>query len=263
MALRNELHTLPGVYALDALDPGAELDRFERHLTRCSSCAGEVRGFRETAARLGFAVAERPPATLRGSVMAAVARTRQLPAVDEHARHARSGPRRRPVPAWRPLPRLALAGAALGLVAAVVLGVLYANTENQLTQVQRQLTQAQAQLQAITAVRTAVDARVITKPTSIGGTVTVVTSPSRHQMVLTTSGLPPPATGKVYQLWLIGVSHVHPIRAEGVLVPQRGRAGPVLVSGVLRGDVFGITLEPKGGTAQPTVTPIVGVPLPS
>jgi len=37
----------------------------------------------------------------------------------------------------------------------------------------------------------------------------------------------------------------------------------VLISGVLAGDTFGITVEPTGGTIQPTVTPIVGVLLPS
>jgi Anti-sigma-K factor rskA len=263
MALRNELHTLTGVYALDALDPGTELDRFERHLARCSSCTSEVRGFRETATGLGMAAVERPPPTLRGSVMSAVARTRQLPATNDHARHARTGPRRRPVPRGWPVPRLAIAGAALSLAAAVVLAVLYVHTSNQLGQVRRQLTIAQAELQQITAVRTAVDARVITKPTAIGGTVTVVTSASRHQMVLTASRLPRLATGKVYQLWLIGLTKVHPIRAEGVLSTHHGRAGPVLISGVLAGDTFGITVEPKGGTAQPTVSPIVGIPLPS
>ena len=65
MALRSDLHTLAGVYALDALDTGAELARFERHLSRCQSCTTEVRGFRETAARLGMA-ATLPPPPARG-----------------------------------------------------------------------------------------------------------------------------------------------------------------------------------------------------
>ena len=47
--------------------------------------------------------------------MADVARTRQLPAVDDRARHAR------PVPRLTLLPRLATAGAALGLAAAITL----------------------------------------------------------------------------------------------------------------------------------------------
>ena len=37
--LRRDVHALAGVYALDALDPGAERDWFSRHLNRCQSCA--------------------------------------------------------------------------------------------------------------------------------------------------------------------------------------------------------------------------------
>ena len=39
-----ELHLLTGVYAVDALT-GAELDEFEKHLQRCTSCTEEVRGY--------------------------------------------------------------------------------------------------------------------------------------------------------------------------------------------------------------------------
>ena len=67
--LRNDQHTLTGVYALDALDTAAEVTRFERHLNRCDSCTSEVRGFRETATRLGMAVAQQPPPTLRAAVI--------------------------------------------------------------------------------------------------------------------------------------------------------------------------------------------------
>ena len=56
---RHDLHTLTGSYALDALQ-GEELDEFERHLNHCSSCATEIRGLRETAARLSMAAAEPP-----------------------------------------------------------------------------------------------------------------------------------------------------------------------------------------------------------
>lgn len=257
MALRQDLHSLAGPYALDALDSGTEQDRFERHLNRCHSCTSEVRGFRETATRLGLAAARQPPPQLRARVMAAVARTRQLPANDDRARH------RRPEQQHRPLPRLAWAGAAIGLAVVLVLAIVLVNTENQLSKARQQLTQAQAQLEAITAVRTAVDAKEITKPTAVGGTVTVVSSRSLHQMVLTTAGLPPLTRGKVYQLWLIGAKP-NPIRSEGLLSKtQNGRTGPVLISGVLAGDIFGVTVEPAGGTVQPTVKPIVGIPLPA
>jgi hypothetical protein len=263
MALRQDLHSLAGPYALDALDSTAEQNRFERHLNRCHSCTSDVRGFRETATRLGFAAAQEAPPEMRDRVMAAVARTRQVPVSEEGARHARHGGARRPAPRLRPLTGLAAAGAALAVAAAIVLAVVLVNTQSQLSQARHQLSQAQEQLAAITAVQTATDAKVITKRTAIGGIVTVTSSASRHQMVLRTSGLPKLAPGKVYQLWLIG----HPpnkIRSEGLLAPpHNGRTGPVLISGVLAGDTFGVTVEPAGGTIQPTITPFVQVLLPS
>jgi Anti-sigma-K factor rskA, C-terminal len=265
--LRNDQHTLTGVYALDALDTAAEVARFERHMNRCDSCTSEVRGFRDTATRLAMAVAQEPPPTLRAAVMADVPRTRQVPAADDHARHARR--------LSRPtlLPRLAMAGAALGLAAAIILAVVVVNTNNQLGQTQQQLSQAQRelglakrhlilaqiQLAAINAVRTAADATLVTKATPIGGQVTIVKSASKRQLVLTASGLPPPRAGKVYQLWLIGTPG-HKIRSEGMLAVHNGRSGPVLISGVLKGDTFGITLEPPGGSIQPTVPPFVAIP---
>ena len=265
MALRGDRHALTGVYALDALDTAAEAARFERHLSRCQACASEVRGFRDTATRLALAVARQPPPALRTAVMTDVARTRQLPAADDRARHARQG--------RTLLPRLAVAGAALAAAAAVILAVVLINTQNQLGRTQQQLGQAQqelsqarhhliqaeAQLAAINAVRTAADAALVTKVTPIGGRVTVVSSPSRHQVVVTTSGLPALRAGKVYQLWLIG-AHGNKIRSEGLLGLHNGRGGPTLISGVLPGDIFGITLEPAGGTVQPTVAPFVAIP---
>src|SRR5437660_2600991 len=73
------LHSLAGAYALDALDSDAERDRFARHLSRCPSCANEVRGLREVATALAFAATAEAPAAMRGRVLAAAARTRQLP----------------------------------------------------------------------------------------------------------------------------------------------------------------------------------------
>ena len=251
--LRSSQHTLTGVYALDALDTDAEVARFERHLARCQGCTGQVRGFRVTATRLGMAVSRPPPPALRAAVMDEVPRTRQLPALDDRPGHRRAAPR----PTW--LPRLAAAGAAIGLAAAITLGVVLVNTQNQLSQARHQLSVTKTELAAINAVRTASDATLVTKATSIGGTVTVVSSASRHQIVVTTRGLPALRAGKVYQLWLIG-SNGNRIRSEGLLVLHNGRTGPVLISGVLSGDIFGVTLEPAGGTVQPTVKPFVAIP---
>jgi hypothetical protein len=75
---REDLHVLTGSYALDALT-NSEREDFERHLHHCPSCQAEVRGLRETAARLAVAKSSRPPARMESAVLAATYRTRQLP----------------------------------------------------------------------------------------------------------------------------------------------------------------------------------------
>src|SRR5690349_23917756 len=113
--LRHDPHALAGAYALDALEPGAEHDRFTRHLSRCPSCASEVRGFREVATAMAFATAAEPPAGLRDRVLAAAARTRQVP--PEVRTHAR--PRR--TRTWTPwVPWLSGVVATASIVAAVL-----------------------------------------------------------------------------------------------------------------------------------------------
>jgi anti-sigma-K factor RskA len=250
--LRHDLHSLTGAYALDALDEGPEQDRFVRHLRRCQACTGEVRGMREVATSLAFAAAAEPPPQLRPRVLAAVTRTRQLP--PEVTRRRRWWFRWTWPGLHLWLPRLALVTACVAVVVAVVLGVAQVNTSNELSR-------QRAQAQAIAAVLAAPDVRVLTSAVSTGGTVTVEVSAVRRQMVITVNGAVSLPSGKVYQLWLIGP----PATRSAGLVPaaESGRAGPVLASGLAAGDKLGMTVEPAGGTTQPTTTPIVVLSLPS
>src|SRR5262245_14148798 len=126
--LRRDLHSLSGVYALDAIEPGAERDRFARHLDRCPSCASEVRGFGEVTTALAFATAAEAPEGIRDRVLAAAARTRQLP--PEVRTHARPG-RARALP-WVPWLSGAIATAAIAV--AVFFGLAQAHTQDELNQ---------------------------------------------------------------------------------------------------------------------------------
>jgi hypothetical protein len=246
--LRQDLHSLAGVYALDVLEPGAERDRFKHHLKRCQSCASELRGFREVATALAFAAAAEPPPELRGRVMAAVARTRQLP---PEARTETRPPRSRTWAPW--LPWLSASVAAAGIVIATVFGLAQARTR-------AELSQARAQNQEIAGVLTAPDARLLTSRTTVGGAAIVVLAPSRHQLIVTTAGLPALPPGKVYQLWLIGPVKI--VSAGLLPTAESGRTPPVLTSGTVAGDKLGLTVEPAPGTAQPTTTPILALRLP-
>ncbi|HEX8927984.1 MAG TPA: anti-sigma factor [Actinomycetota bacterium] len=247
--LRHDLHSLSGAYALDALEPGAEHDRFTRHLSRCPSCAGEVRGFREVGTALAFAAADPstgPPAGLRERVLAAAARTRQLPPeVGTHARTRRQG-----LP-W--VPWLSGVVATASIVVAVLFGFAQAHTRDELNQVR-------AENQAISLLLSAPRAKLLTHVVTHGGVATVVLAADRHELAVVTTGLPALPPGKVYQLWLIGKPK---IVSAGLLPPAKnGQTPAVLATGVVKGDTLGLTVEPAGGSAQPTTAPILALPLP-
>jgi anti-sigma-K factor RskA len=254
---RRKLHALAGAYALDALDEGAEQERFIRHVRRCRSCAEEVRGFREVATALAFAAAVEPPPELRERVMTAVGRTRQLPPEVIPQRRFRIWLPRIPQGVW--LPRLALVTVAGAIAAVVALSIALSNTNQQLS-FQR------AQSQAIAAVLAAPDVRTAKGPVSTGGVATVVLSARKRELVISTSGLAALPEGKTYELWLIGPTPAQGTgaRRAGLLPPAvAGSTTPVLASGLLAGDVLGITVEPAGGTSQPTTTPILELKLPA
>jgi len=246
--LRPDMHSLSGAFALDALEGDAESDRFIRHLSRCPACASEVRGFREVGTALAFAAAAEPPPGLRDQVLAAVARTRQVP--PEVSTHAR--PRR--ARAWIPwVPWLSGAVALASIALAVFFGFAQAHT-------QQELNQAQAGNQALNPVLSAPGVRVVSQATTKGGVATVVLAADRHELAVVTDGLPALPSGKVYQLWLIGPAKT---TSAGLLPPAKsGRTPAVLATGVVKGDALGLTVEPAPGSAQPTTTPILALPLP-
>lgn len=258
--MRDDLHALSGSYVLDALSE-PERESFERHLQHCSPCEDEVRGLRETAARLALAKALDPPPQMRPRVLAAAYRTRQLPPpgpVGGERRQDRvtrlfagrpRGAQRREQRRAR-VPRLAAAFAAASLVVIVALGITQAMTRHQPGA-------ARTASAAISRIVTAPDARTDTMRTSAGGTVTVVVSPGEQAAVVSATGMRSLPSAQTYQLWVIGPDGA---RSAGLL-SGAGRAGPVLASGVVPGDQIGITVEPAGGTSSPTTTPVVAVPV--
>ena len=245
---RHELHLLTGSYALDALSD-EERAEFEKHLDKCPSCAEEVRGLRETASRLAMATAVTPPAGMRQRVLAAAPLTRQVPPTGRSSLTRGGGfPRRR-------LSRAGLTAGILALAAAVVfLLVTQFSTSHQLQQ-------ARQDNSAIAAVLAAPDARIESLPAAAGGTVTAVMSLRQGEAVVTTSALPALPGTRVYQLWVM--TSAGAAKSAGLLaVSSSGTTtAPALAGGVLPGDRLGITVEPSGGTAQPTTTPIVVMPV--
>jgi anti-sigma-K factor RskA len=236
-----DIHTSTGAYAADALPP-EEREEVEQHLAVCPACAQEVAELRSALTSLASAAAESPPPALRQSVLDKVARTRQLPPV--------TGPAgRRPRGRWWwGTASLQVAAAAL-LVVAIALSVLLVQRQHQLTEQRRLVAE-------ITSVLNDPNRTVRTASLADGGRGTAVVS--EGEAVFLASDLPSVAPDRTYQLWIISPGST---TSAGLL--GRGHAAQLLVPAVRPGDAIGVTVEPAGGSAQPTTPPLVTIPVSS
>lgn len=261
-----DIHALTGPYVLDAL-PADERAAFEEHLADCPSCTAEVDELRETTAKLG-ATTERPaPPQLRAKVLAGIANIRQLSPIvpttatdpaqptaerragaervgDEVAGESRADAERVGELASRRGPgRRAVLG--LAAAAVVVAGVGGVAVERG-----REVSRLDRENRELAEVLRAPDSRVLRTQVEGGGDATVVASVSRDVAVVILAGLPTAPDGRAYQLWFIERE-----RARSLAVTTSG--GTTVVRGGLnRASAFGLTLEPRSGSDQPTTSPI-------
>ncbi|MER6828143.1 anti-sigma factor [Streptosporangium sp. NPDC000563] len=247
-------HTLAGAYALDAIDDEGERRRFERHLTGCAECAQEMATLSETAARLGAVAVAEPPAGLRARVLAEIDQVRQLPPTGAQAARARRVWR----VTWRPWLAAVSVAAALAVMAGLGVTAVQAREE---------LEQARRVEQRIAAVLSADDARTVTAPAAAPsaeggrGRGTVVMSRSQGALVFWAAGLGDPPAGRVYQLWQLAPGRI----TSAGLLASSGSGGTLPVFSGIRADAdqVGVTLEPAGGSRQPTGTPLLLVDMPA
>ena len=237
-----------GAYVLHALDD-AENARFESVLAGSEEARAEVTELADTAVELGLSVAPvDPPAGLRARILDQAATTPQLAPLGRDA-STEPGPaelraRRR----WYARPATALVAAAAAI--ALIFGGGFA--VNAVIQGQ----QASATAAQITRIQAAADAQRSTVAVSTGGTATLIWSASLKRSALEVHGLDALPGGKTYELWYIGKSGA---TAAGTF-DAKGSAQSILLTGDLKpGDAVGVTIEPSGGSDQPTTTPIAMV----
>ncbi|MEU4033292.1 anti-sigma factor [Streptomyces collinus] len=243
-------HLMTGAYALHAL-PDDERADFERHLTGCESCAAEVAEFTATAARLSSASSEPVRAALRGQVLRRITGVRQVP--PGRAAPAQAG---RSVPRGRGPARWALAAC---VAAAAVFGGTAAWQYERAQDARRQAALAERHADEVAEVLGAPDAATRSARMA-GGTGTLVVSAARDRAVFVASGMAAPPEGKVYQLWFADGGRMRPAGLLGT-----GRAGrTVLMRGRVDGaSGVGVTVEPAGGSRQPTTRPLGLLSVPS
>lgn len=84
---------------------------------------------------------------------------------------------------------------------------------------------------------------------------------NRQSAAIIVSDLTAPPTGTVYQLSMIGPGR---IRSGGVLPTSvQGTEEAVITHGLGDIQTIGLTLEPAHGSAMPTTTPVLLLPVPA
>jgi anti-sigma-K factor RskA len=229
--MENNTHALAGPYALDAVDD-LERVRFEVHLNQCPPCMIEVAEFLDTTALMASVEEEAVPAGLKASVMAEIDTVRQV------------GPSRAII--RRPSPRFASIAAGVLAVAVVGLSVITAGLRSEVAGLEDRA--------VVAAVLVAQDALVLSVEFG-DGSLHVVASPSGGTGVLLVDGAAVAPTGMAYQLWLINTAG-EAIPA-GFLDVHNDGTGDQLMEGDMSDIVaIGITIEPAGGSQQPTSPPV-------
>ncbi|MQS09029.1 anti-sigma factor [Streptomyces alkaliphilus] len=256
-----DLHTLTGAYVLHALSAG-EREDFERHLGDCPACAVEVMELAATAGRLGGAVAVAPPPGMRAEVLRRIGTVRQEPPVvpaEDRPAPGRGRERGRRSVRW----------ALAACLAAALLGggtAVWQYREAELARERaveaERLPAAGEGMPEVLTVLAAPDALAVSGELVDGATGTVVVSATEDRAVFVSTGMPPAPEGMTYQLWFDDAGTMRP---AGLMVPAEGSGTAALVmEGSPDGAVgMGITVEPAGGSPQPTSEPLAAMAFPA
>ncbi|NAZ82495.1 hypothetical protein GTR02_11755 [Kineococcus sp. R8] len=270
---REDVDSLAGAWALDALDDD-ERALYERHLQSSPAARDGAEQLRETASRLGVTTPAQPPPHLRASILAAIADTpqeRSAPAasVVAGARPASSG-RSVDAPAApgapvdlaeqrrrrRGRPGYALLAAAACAVVAVG-GVTYAvDARRDADRLSATVAAQERYQEQVESVLTSAGAQVVRVDATGGGAATVVHAGTRAVVLADL----PPVPDRQYQLWFV---EGQTVRSAGLLpAPADGRS-TFFVPDTGGASGLGISVEPVGGSQQPTTQPIVLAPIPA
>lgn len=248
-------------YVLDALTD-EEKEQVESYLAEHPEARAQVQDLQSGASALPDSVQPvEPPRRVKEALMARVA-------IDAQVRERSSEPVTSSSAASRELaPRglrfedifrlLSFGAATAAIIWAFVLNAQVAQLQNQIAVLNQQIAvQAQSLDQIITSLPQSNQSDVIT--VSLKGTEAqprargqLIADPNEQSAVLVISGLPPLEPGQTYQVWLIGDA---PVSAGLLTVDENGQSVLIVTSEESIGSFhsLGISIEPEGGSEQPT-----------
>ena len=230
-------------YALGSLS-AEERVHYERLLEVSEDAAREREQFGAVAAALNAAPpSAQPPSDLKARLMARIAVTQQQPA-PAAAEPTPTPAERRAVARWYRRP-VAIVVAAAAAVVIFVGGAAVGFSVSQRSAVS-------AQADALAQITSAPDVQRTSRSVEGGGTATLVWSVSLGKSAMIVDGVGPAPDGHTYQLWYMrgGVATSAGVMSGG---------WQVLTGELHKGDTVGLTIEPRGGSRQPTTKPVVTI----
>ncbi|HLO28036.1 MAG TPA: anti-sigma factor [Anaerolineales bacterium] len=248
-----DIEELLPFYALDALTE-EERVLVEEYLTEHPEARRQIETMSETVSALPLSVAPVKPS--RQTKEALMARVN----ADAKARarsSAQSQPSRRAIRFESFFRTLSFGAALAAIIWAIVLNVQVSHLQKEIATLNDALVaQSKSLNQVIAKLPQATPSDVIT--VSLKGTKVqpqaqgqLIADPSSQSAVLVITGLPPLQPGKTYQVWLIGGA---PVSAGLLTVNQDGQGVIIVTSKEAIGSFksLGISIEPEGGSPQPT-----------
>jgi anti-sigma-K factor RskA len=221
--------------ALGALDPGERKD-LEHHLEGCAECRAELAWLEPARDVLAADVEQVEPSPgLRARVMAEVD-------ADLGVSSPEPGPVARPVrkrrgwlaEAFRPL---VIGAAAVALVIGIGLGIALNGDDSPSGPPQQQ---------------------VVTGQSTNGAEAVMVASEGTGTLKMT--GLKRPDQGQVYQAWIQRGQSVLP--TDSLFVPDRNGSATASIPDLGGVSAVMVSVEPRGGSPQPTTAPVITVSMP-
>lgn len=214
----------------------------------------EVAAYADTAALMAMSDG---PETVSAETEEAILSVPDTVAQEDPAATASSVPAEEPIDlgqrrrrAWLPW---AAAAAAVVLVVAGF-GVSAWQMQERQNDLEETLANTQQRLDETTRLMNAADLKTTTAQPAGGGSVTVISSEAEQIIRVSARGVEP-AQGTSLQMWVIGEEGP---QSAGLMV---GDVANIHGSAFSAGSQFGITVEPEGGSPQPTSDPIVAVEL--
>ncbi len=248
------------VYALGALPP-ADARRVREHLSSCEACAQEYARLRPAAALIGLS-AETPgddarncPSTLLKPRIMAQVRSGK-PRSD--GRSAAASPAKR-VPTW---PAYLVAAACVAI--AIISSMWNVALTGQLKQTQSELARASQRSSSLAGAladerSTISDLLGSDAKRYVQNNGEVVTRGSRAYIAM--HDLPQPPRGRVYQAWTLPKGTTKMVPSLTFVPDAHGVAVIALPPDARTTAAVAVSVEPEGGSKQPTTKPILVVPL--